>query len=202
MKGSWMTRSQAALKIAMLLCLALALPGLAYAHLGPPFPILVDQLIPGYSVTVLANPDVSQAVVIVVFEPVKSAPAGKVSGVDVWVQPLSGRLPKAVCKATQQTGRGPLRFLAAPDIDAAEMIKIGIDIDMADGAKYHFATQVKATPPGVGPWGLLLFSFPLLLFGALGTAVVIRRSRLKREELQSTCNTPGADRHTQTGECQ
>ena len=197
-----MIRSHAALKIAVLLCAALALPAPVFAHLGPPFPILVDQLIPGYSVTVLANPDVSQAVVIVAFEPVKSAPAGKVSSVDVWVQPASGRLPRSVCKATQQTGRGPLRFVATPDIDAAEMIKIGIDITLADGASYHFATQVLATPPGVGPWGLLLFSFPLLLFGALGTAVVIRRSRIKRAELQSTCNAPRADPHTHTGEGQ
>jgi hypothetical protein len=172
-----MMRVSTGAMMAMLLCAALALPRSAVAHLGPPYPILVDQPIPGYLVTVLANPDVGQAVCIVVLEPEASTPAPDVSGVDVWVQPVSKRRPKAVFPATHTWARGHLRFVAKPDLDAAEPWTVGVDIRLADGTNPSFVTQVEATPPGIGPWGLLFFLFPFLLFGGLWGLALVRRSR-------------------------
>jgi hypothetical protein len=175
-----MTRSVALPKFATILCFILASAQLASAHLGPPYPILVDQSVPGYSVTVLANPDIGQAIFIVAFEAVKSAPQGPVSGVDIWIQPLNGRIPKAVYHARQESTRGNLQFVANPDIDTEEMLKVGVDIHMGDGSSRSFATQVQSTPPGVGRWGVLFFFFPFILFGGLFGMALFRRSRGRR----------------------
>jgi hypothetical protein len=187
-----MTRSPAFLKIATILCFVFALTQLAFAHLGPPFPILVDQSIPGYLVTVLANPDVGQAIFIVVLEPVKSAPQGPVSGVDVWTQPLTGRLPKAVYPAKEESMRGNLQFVAHPDIDMPEMLKVGIDIHFADGSNHSLTTQVESTPPGVGRWGVLFFLFPFILFGGLFGMALFRRSRGRRASRTTSLPPTGA----------
>lgn len=158
-------------------CLGLASAAAARAHLGPPYPILVDQPIPGYAVTVLANPDVGQAVAIVVLEPVKGEAAIPVANVTVWDQPVSGRLRKAVFPTDPDSGRAPRRFLAQPAIDAPEPWKLGVDIRLADGSVHSLVAVVQATPPGIGPWGLALFSFPIVLFGGLFLAVLIRRTK-------------------------
>jgi hypothetical protein len=163
-------------KAIALLCLCLA-AGNVEAHLGPPYPILVDQPISGYLVTVLANPDVGQAVVVVDLEPSKHGPPSEVVGVDVWVQPVSGRLPKSTQPATLEHTRGRLEYSANPNIDAVESWKIGVDIHLAGGADRPFVAQVESTPPGIGPWGLLFFLFPFILFGGLWAMVFIRKSR-------------------------
>ncbi len=163
--------------IAILLGLGLAWSRSALAHVGPPFPILVDQPIPGYVVTVWADPDIGEAVFYVVLEPGESTSAGAISEVEVWVQPVSERLPKAVYRATQESARKHLRFLAKPEFDAAELWTVGIDLRRADGTNHSLVTQVEATPPGLGSWDLLIYLFPFVLFGGLWGMVFIRRSR-------------------------
>lgn len=163
--------------VAVLLLGALAFPNLALAHIGPPFPIMVDQPVAGYMVTVLANPDTGQAVCIVLMDPGESKAIVPVSKIEVWVQPVSRRLPKAVYPMTQEPGRGPLRFVAQPEFDVAEMWTLGIDLHFANGKEEHLITRVEATPPGIGPWGLLFFLFPIILFGGLALLVFTRRAR-------------------------
>lgn len=152
-----------------------ALASTAFAHLGPPFPIIVDQPIPGYVVNVLANPDTSQAVAYVVLERSKEAKAPAVVSVSFWNEPVDHHRPKATFSATQQFTLSSKRFYAEPDFDTVGQWKMGIDIRLADGTTHPFVTEVTATPPGVGRWGLLLFSAPLVLFGALFIAVIKRR---------------------------
>jgi len=174
-----MMRCPAIPRIVSLLGAILASSHLALAHVGPPFPILVDQPIPGHIVTVWADPDVGEAVFYIVLEPEKSAAADAVSGVEVWVQPVTGRLPKAVYRATLESSRGPLRFVAKPEFDVAEPWTVGVDIRLANGTNYPFVTQVVATPPGLGPWDLLIYLFPFVLFGGLWVMVFLRRTRVR-----------------------
>jgi hypothetical protein len=173
--------------------LALALPRTAHAHLGPPFPVIVDQPIPGYTVTVLTNPDVGQGIAYVVLERDKSSSRPAISSVDVWIQPLTNRLPKAVFHATLESSRGSLRYFAQPQFDAVERWNLGVDIRLTDGSTHPFVAQVDATPPGIGPWGLALFLAPIVLFGAL-FVLTIRKRRLaaKRARPQAVRVASGA----------
>ncbi|HEY1793518.1 MAG TPA: hypothetical protein VGG34_11420 [Opitutaceae bacterium] len=149
----------------------------AWAHLGPPFPIIVDRPIPGYNVNVLSNPDVGQAVVIVVLDPKGSSPASPVNEVDVWSQAAAGRRTTAV-RADHST-HDPTQYAASPFIDTVGPWTIGVDVHLADGTLRTLTAGVHATPPGVGPWGLLLFSAPIFLFGSLFVAVIVKRKRLR-----------------------
>lgn len=160
-----------------LLLATLAWPRPAQAHLGPPFPIIVDQPIPGYIVNVLANPDTSQAVAYVVLERDRGPTAWPVKSVDVWDEPVDHHRPKKVFSASTQFARGSIRYFSEPEFDTIGPWKMGFDIRLADGTNHPFVADVTATPPGVGRWGLLLFSAPLILFGALFIAVVARRRR-------------------------
>jgi len=160
--------------------LLLALPGLVRGHSGPPFPIVHDQPIPGYIASVWADPDIGEATFFVVLEPDKSGVHPEVSGVSISVQPVSGRLPKTTLEATRDMMRRSLRFTALPELDAQEMWRVNADIRMADGTLHAFVTEVEATPPGGGAWGLVVYLFPFLLFGGLWVLVFVRRSRQAR----------------------
>jgi hypothetical protein len=132
---------------------------------------------PGHLVTLWADPDIGESIFYVVLEPAPSAAAALISEVDVWVEPVSQRLPRKVYRAVQEVARGHLRFAAKPELDVREMWAVGVEIRTADGAVHSFATQVEATPPGLGPWELLVNLIPFVLFGGLWAMVFVRRAR-------------------------
>lgn len=178
--------------IAILLGLGLVWPRPAVAHVGPPFPILVDQPIPGYVVTVWADPDVGESLFYVVLEPSETTATEPIANVELWVQPVSERLPKVVYRATQESARRHLRFVAKPDFDVAEPWTVGIDIQRTDGTQHRFVTEVEATPPGLGSWDLLIYLFPFVLFGGLWGLVFIRRSRMAAAKARAFRTEPTA----------
>jgi hypothetical protein len=173
------------LLVSLAIGIALFSAGKAQAHLGPPFPILVDQKIPGYAVTVWSNPDVTQGVLFVTLEPIAKGPQPAVSGVDFWIEPADSHTERKNYHASAESTRGVLRFGVTPDFDAVGSWRVGTDIHLASGAHFPMATQVEATPPGVGPWGLLFFLFPFILFGGLWVLILVRRSKRK-----AAVNTP------------
>lgn len=177
--GAWLrTLYRPRLPTALGCCLALAVTPAARAHLGPPFPIIVDQRAPGYLVNVLANPDVGQAVVIVVAEPAGTGAASPIDRVEVWSEPAGG--PRKGTVTAERSQRDPTHYAASPPIDAVGPWRLGAELHLADGTVSRFAADVQATPPGIGPWGLLLFSAPIVLFGALFATVASRRLRRRR----------------------
>lgn len=184
-----MRRRSSIVGIAILLTCGLALPHSAIAHAGPPFPILVDQPIPGYRVSVWADPDVGEAMFYIVLEPTSVAPAagstGSISSVEFWTQPVSGRLPKAVYSATRGPSRNGLRFDVRPLFDAADRWTVGIMIHPGDGTTHRFVTQVDVTLPGLGRWDLLIYLLPFILFGSLWWMALIRRREPRLEECSS-----------------
>jgi len=119
------------------------------AHEGLPFPILVDQLVDGYCVSIWADPDLGIGTVIVVFEPTGSPPSATPL-VDVWVQPADKSRPRANYPAQRQpTGR--MQFLAAPRFESLDRWTIGAVI-RAGGPPRELRADVDVTPARAG-WG-------------------------------------------------
>lgn len=176
--------------LAAAFCLGLALPRPALAHLGPPFPVISDQPLPGYKLTVLANPDTTQAVAYVVLERSNAPVAPDVSSIEVWIEPADRHVARSSYPAVKETSRGTLRFFAQPNFDTVGRWYLGANVHFADGRSYRFITNVDATPPGVGRWGLLLFAAPLVAFATLFITVVIRRRRLKARRSKPQCVAP------------
>ena len=151
----------------------------ASAHVGPPFPILADQKFPGYVATIWADPDIGEALFYVVLEPGELKNLPEVSKVELSVEPTNGRLPKKTYPTNQQKARGHLRFVATPEFDTQEFWKIGVDIKLGDGTAHSLLAQVESTPPGLGPWDLVVYLIPFVLFGGLWAMVFVRKTRLK-----------------------
>jgi hypothetical protein len=153
--------------------------GVAGAHEGPPFPILVDREIPGHLVSVWADPDVGTGEIHVILEPTDSAPPLPTPAVDVRVQPVSGRLAAVTYPAARQVLPRRVQFLAEPAFDRQEMWSIGVVVRRADGQASEVVTEVEVTPPGYGRWDLLVNLVPFLVFGGIWGIALLRRWRAR-----------------------
>jgi tetratricopeptide (TPR) repeat protein len=165
----------------------------ASAHDGPPFSVLMDEPIPGYLVSVWADPDVGEAKFYVITEPQGSESPAVEPTVDVWVQPVSGRLPKVSYPAKRQDVHNQVLFLAEPLFDRQEPWQVGVVIHRTDGQTNELLIEVEATPPGLGPWGLVVYFFPFALFGGLWAFGLMRRWRkssgegIPSEQSENSC---------------
>jgi hypothetical protein len=162
------------------LVVLLALAGGAAAHEGPPYPLVVDQRAGPYTLSVWADPDVGTGAFFVIFDPdpYRSA-ADPTVAVEVW--PGTERLPPRSTRAARQEDRA---YLAQVPFDREERWQVRIHVDGTDGPA-RVELEVEVTPPGYGPWDLLIFGFPFLLVGALWVAVALRRRRLVAEAARS-----------------
>jgi hypothetical protein len=144
----------------------------------------MDEPIPGYLVSVWADPDIGEATFYVVTEPDPGAAATPTAAprVEVWVEPVSQRLDKATYPAERQAMRNRIQFFAAPQFDRQEMWNVGVVVHSPSGPTSELVTQVEATPPGAGPWDVLIYLFPFVLFGGLWTLGMIRRWRATARE--------------------
>lgn len=161
----------------------IASPGAARAHVGPPYPVLVDRPAAGYLVSVWADPDVGTGTFYVLLEDSdgaqpKTAPSDL--SVEVWVQPTSERLPRVSYPARLQPELPRIQYVAKPAFDRQERWDVGVVL-RGGGRVAKLATEVEATPDGLGPWSLPIFLLPFLAFGGLWSAALLRRARLVRE---------------------
>jgi hypothetical protein len=148
----------------------------AWAHVGPPFPILADQKISGYSASIWADPDIGEALFYLVLEPSEATVPG-VSKLEFSVEPINGRLAKKSYSMNQQKARGHLRYLATPHFDTQEFWKVSISVALADGTSHLLEAEVESTPPGLGRWDLVVYLFPFILFGGIWVIRFIRKPR-------------------------
>src|SRR5262249_4423192 len=135
------------------------------AHEGPPFPLVVDQKLDPYVVSVWTDPDVGEALFFVIV----SAPAGQLPAdlrVQIGVQPVSGRLPEAVYSGARENVQGHVQYRAQVHFDAQELWRVRVHLESAAGNAETIAT-VEATPPGYGRWDLLVYLLPFLAVGIL-----------------------------------
>ena len=147
----------------------------AWAHEGPPFPILVDQKAGPYVASVWTDPDVGKGVFFVVLE----LPEGKAlpakTRVRIGLQPVSKRLKEAVYEAEPQKVRSGARYYVEAPLDKAEMWRVRVFLDGSEGGG-ELAGQVEATPDGtLGPWASLIYLLPFLGVGLLWLKAAMRR---------------------------
>ena len=156
---------------------ALVGPSAALAHEGPPFPILVDQRVGPYLVSVWTDPDIGTGTFYVVLE----TPAGVTfvppTAVRVAVAPMTGRLAEAIYAARSEPVRRGARFFAEVGFDRGEQWRVRVIVESSAGGG-ELTSQVEATPDGsIGPVGLALYSFPFVLIAVLWWRVSIERRR-------------------------
>ncbi|MEX1183556.1 MAG: hypothetical protein WEF86_10015 [Gemmatimonadota bacterium] len=162
----------------LLLALALLLPDFAlFAHAGPPFPIVVDQTVGPWLVSVWTDPDIGTGTFIVVLEPSGDIVPAGTTRVRIAVRPESGRLPEAAYDAVPQPVRYGERHVAEVAFDRGEWWSVRITIAGAGGTG-EIQTRVEATPEGsIGPIGMILYLLPFLAMGFIWVKAALRRRR-------------------------
>jgi hypothetical protein len=175
---------------AYLAVLLLAVYGItpAWAHIGPPYPIIQGQKIGPLTVAVWGNPDVGTGSFFVVIDPPKGGSVPSDMTVQVIVQPLSGRLPEKTYNAWRDKLRNRVEFKADALFDKEETWRIRIVLTSSE-VSGETDTNVEVTPGLLGRWDLLLFMLPFLGVGLLWfKAVTTRRQnkRVKRKRAQKS----------------
>jgi hypothetical protein len=151
----------------------------ASAHNGPPFPILENQKVGPYIVSLWTHPDVGTGTFFVMVDPL---PGGAIPGdlkVQIGVQPESGRLPEVLYNAQRDDTRGQVDYKTLVQFDRDEFWKVRLVLDSGQARGEAFS-RVEATPVGFGRWDLLLFLLPFLAVAFLWFRGMSRtRSRMK-----------------------
>jgi hypothetical protein len=157
----------------------------AWAHIGPPFPIIENRKIGNLTVSVWSNPDVGTGSFFIMIDPPKGTSVPADMKVQVIVQPVSGRLPEARYDAWREQLRNRVEFKADVPFDKEETWRIRIVLASAQVAG-ETAVDVPVTPT-LGRWSLLFFLLPFLgIAGLWFRAIMVRRKRRKRMLLQRT----------------
>lgn len=173
----------ARLKLLLLfISLLCAWPFAVHAHDGPPYAILVDKAVGPCVMSVWADPDIGTGTFFIILEPPPNGALPEDIKVRVAVQPVSGRLQEVVYLAVRESLSGQVQYKSEVQLDAQELWRVRVMIESARGSG-EIATQVEATPPGVGRWGILLYLFPFVAVGVLWVrAILYRRKRREISE--------------------
>lgn len=157
-----------------LVLLLLMIPTTVSAHDGPPFPIIMDQSVGSWSISVWTDPDVGTGSFFVLVNGVSGSSIPDDLKVEVGVQPASGRLAEAFYRAEREDLRGQIQYKALVPLDAEELWRVRVRLQSSQSSGEAIAT-VEATPPGLGRWDLLIYLLPFLAIGLLWLVAVVRK---------------------------
>lgn len=162
-----------------------ALPVLS--HEGPPFPLLENETVGPYIVSVWTDPDIGTGRFFVILEgPEGQTDFPEPTLVEVAVRPVSGRLSEVVYHAEPQRSRVGARYYAEVEFDQGEMWHVRVRIESPQGGG-TLEAEVEATPDGsIGPIGLFLYLLPFLAIGFLWLKAFL--SRRKQEQQAAASN--------------
>jgi hypothetical protein len=183
-------------KLFLLLSIALFASTHAWAHIGPPYPILQNKKVGPYNVSIWSNPDVGTGSFFVMIDPPPGASVPNDTKVDITVQPVSGRLPEATYSAWREKLRNRVEYKSVVPFDKEEEWRVKLTLASSLGGG-ETSVNVQVTPTGYGRWDLLLFLLPflgvgLLWFKALSTKRQMRKRRKTKIAPKETRDAPQA----------
>ena len=163
--------------------LAVLCAPIANAHNGPPFPIITDQRVGPYIISLWTHPDVGIGTFFVMVDSVPGGSVPKDLKIQIGVQPVSGRLAEVVYAAWPENQRGQIEFKTEVQFDQQEYWNVRLILASSAGGG-EALSKVEATPPGFGRWDLLLYLLPFLAAGFLWFSAMAKRHRLRKTRAQ------------------
>jgi hypothetical protein len=151
----------------------------AVAHNGPPFPIITDQHVGPYIISLWTHPDLGIGTFFVMVDPVPGGTVPKDLKIQIGVQPASGRLAEVVYSAWHVDLRGQVEYKTEVQFDQQENWKVRLILTSSAGGG-EAISQVVPTPAGFGRWDLLLYLLPFLGVGFLWITAITKRRRLRK----------------------
>lgn len=168
------------LGLGLALCLlaqGLLAPGVARAHVGAPYPVLMEEPVGPYLVSALADPDVGGGTFYVLVTLEGGSPPPQGTTVTAWAEPEDGHLPAAAYLAERQETRYGERFVAEVPFDAEGPWRMRLVVDGPAG-QGEAAFPVRVTPSGTGWLATVACLVPFLVLALLWLRGV-RRQRGK-----------------------
>ncbi len=173
--------------VATLLAVCGSIP--AWAHIGPPYPIMQDRKVGPFTVAVWSNPDVGTGSFFVIIDP---PPGGSVPAdmkVQVAVQPVSKRLNEVTYDAWREKLRNRVEYKVIVPFDKEETWHVRVMLASSAGGG-EASTDVSVTPGLLGRWDLLLYALPFLGVGLLWfKAIATKRENRRRAQRRKTQNS-------------
>jgi len=155
----------------------------AWAHIGPPYPIMQNRHIGPLGIEVWSNPDVGTGSFFVIVDPPKGSSIPPDLRVQVVVQPLSHRLAEATYGAWREKLKDRIEYKADVPFDKEEMWHVRI---LLSSAQVHGETDtdVNVTPTLLGRGDLLLLLLPFVGIGFLWFkgAQAKKRRRMRKSQ--------------------
>jgi len=176
-------RRELAAVVILLFCAAAP----AWAHIGPPYPIMQNRKIGPFQVEVWSNPDVGTGSFYVIIDPPKGSSLAVPADmkVQVAVQPVSRRLPEATYGAWREKLLDHVEFKTLVPFDKEETWHVRI-LFSSSGASGELATNVQVTPALLGRWDLLIYLFPFVGIAILWfKAASVKRGRRRKARTRS-----------------
>jgi hypothetical protein len=149
----------------------LLVPCVVQAHVGAPYPVLMEEPVGPYLVSALADPDVGGGTFYILIT-LNGAPPPEGTTAEVWAEPEDGHRSAAVYPAERQQTRYGERFVAEVPFDAEGPWRIRLVVegpagDEGQALMGEVPFSVRVTPPGTGWLATLACLVPFLLLGGL-----------------------------------
>lgn len=144
----------------------MAWPSVVMAHVGAPYPVLLEEPVGPYLLSALADPDVGGGTFYVMVALAEDRPPPIDTTVTVWVEPEDGHITEASYPAERQQTRYGERFVANVPFDEEGPWQVQLVIE---GSAGHGETTfpVSVTPSGVGWLATLACLVPFIILGGL-----------------------------------
>jgi hypothetical protein len=159
-----------------LLLASILWPTPALAHVGAPYPVLLEQPAGPYVISALADPDVGVGTFLIKVTLAEGQPVPPDTTITVWVMPEDGHMPETGHPAERQLTRDGERFIAKVPFDARGPWRTRFEMAGAAG-QAAIGFSVEVTPPYPGVVTTLLCLLPFVLVGILWAAGALRRQQ-------------------------
>jgi hypothetical protein len=160
--------------LAWFILVLLAWPPAALAHVGAPYPVLLEEEVGPYIASALADPDVGTGTFYVLVTLAGGEPTPPDTVVTIWVKPEDGHLGEAGHQAERQQTRYGERFVAKVPFDAEGPWLVRLTIEGASG-RGETGFPVRVTPSGVGWLATLACLLPFVILGGLWVRGALRQ---------------------------
>lgn len=177
-----MTRSARSLTIALAACGLLVTADVSSAHDGPPYPIVSNQTVGAYRISIWTDPDTTDddtrgGQFWVMIDPARRG-ASSLSGVraEITIRPID-RAGDALTALAAPVNNDPSRQFAALRMDHEGRFAVHVAVD-GDTGNATVDSEVQATYDlRPSRFMLVLYVLPFLLAGVLWTTLLVRRRR-------------------------
>jgi hypothetical protein len=149
-----------------LVLVIVAWPAASQAHVGAPYPVLLEEAVGPYQVSALADPDVGKGTFYVLVTLASGEPSPAGTTVTAWVEPADGHQAPSGHPAERQETRYGERFVAKVPFDAEGpwQVRLAIEGPAGDG---EVTFPVRVTASGLGWLATVACLLPFVVLGGL-----------------------------------